>query len=143
MTESLFWSSLVRPKLISFGKLKRIEDLIEKGTPDVVYCLSWLNEPAKMGWIELKKLRAWPGRSTTIVKLPHFTFDQVAFLESWGRKGAATFLLAQVGSDFLLFRWDVVREVQTGLCKVDLLDRACVYGINNFPTRDILRCLTK
>lgn len=143
MTESLLWSGSVRPQMISFGQLKRIEDLIEKGTPDVIYCLRWLDERAVMGWLELKKLREWPSRKETIIRLPHLTPEQVAFHERWGRAGAPCFLLAQVATDFLLFRWDVLRRVQAGLAWMEFTSLAVVHGRNKFPTRDILRCLTK
>lgn len=143
MTESLLWSGSVRPQMISFGQLKRIEDLIEKGTPDVIYCLRWLDERAVMGWLELKKLKSWPTGEDTIIRLPHLSPEQVAFHERWGRAGAPCFLLAQVVTDFYLFRWDVLRRIQAGLNREGFHDLACARGYNKFPTRDILRCLTQ
>ncbi len=142
MTESKFWSDTVRPQLISFGKLKRVEDLIEKGTSDVIYCLKWGKEPARVGWVELKKLPAWPAFGTTTVKLPHYSVEQASFLQSWGRAGAGAFLLAQVSRDYLLWGWEQAHDVQRGMKKNEFIGTALVHAQGAFPTARILRCLT-
>jgi hypothetical protein len=140
--ETKFWQDHVKPNLQHFGRLKRIEDLTEKGVSDVLYCLRWLDEPPRAGWVELKRLREWPVRSSTRIFLPHYSDPQVNFLEAWGRAGMGAFLLAQVSNDFLLFKWQVAKRVQTGLLANEMRGIASVFGRGKFPTRDILRCLT-
>ena len=46
--ETAFWQNHVRPNLISFGVMRRIENLIGIGDSDVIYCLRWLREPARV-----------------------------------------------------------------------------------------------
>lgn len=141
MTESDFWTDHVSV-LKNFGKLKRLEDLLDKGTPDVVYCLRWLHELPRSGWIELKKLPRWPGERTD-VRLPHYSVAQAEFLESWGKSGSGAFLLAQIGSEFLLFPWAHAKEIQRGVTRAIMRGMVVAYGSGEFPTRDILRCLTR
>jgi hypothetical protein len=139
MTESLFWSEDVS-KLKNFGVVKRIEDLLDKGTADVVYCTHFdQNERARTGWIELKRLRSWPARPDTLVRLPHYTPHQANFLVRWGRAGAGAFLLARVGNDYLLWPWQSAKAIQAGLPKAKLTALAVAVGRGIFPLRDVLR----
>lgn len=142
MSESDFWVDHVS-NLKQFGKAKRLEDLLDKGTADVVYCLQWFDEPSRMGWVELKRLSEWPKRTTTIVRLPHYTPDQATFLETWGRAGAGAFLLAHIETEFLLFPWAEAKNIQRGLPRGELIAAAVVRSLGKFPLRDVLRCLTK
>ena len=142
MTESDFWVDHVSD-LKQFGKAKRLEDLLDKGTSDVVYCLRWLQEPPRMGWIELKRLPEWPKRRSTAISLPHYSTEQATFLESWGRAGAGAFLLAHVQDDFLLFPWQEAKRIQRGLLRPAFTAAAVVRSSGRFPLRDVLRCLTR
>lgn len=139
--EALLWRNNVR-RLSAFGVIERIEDAIKVGVSDCVYCLRWQDEPPRVGFIELKRLLAWPKRSTTPVRLPHYSNEQVNFLERWGRAGAGAFLLAQVDEDFMLFSWRDARAVFDGLNGARLIEIAAAHGYKQFPHGRILRCLT-
>lgn len=137
--ESLFWIEDVS-KLKNFGQVKRIEDLLGKGTSDIVYCVRFLDtDRPRMGWVEIKRLREWPKREDTLIKLPHYTTDQAKFLKRWGRAGAGAFLLARIEDDYLLWGWKDAETIQTGLPKSRLLALTVARGQGTFPLRDVLR----
>lgn len=140
--ESLLWQQHVS-KLKNFGMCKRIEDSTQAGVSDVVYCLRWLDERPVSGWCELKRLKDWPKRSTTKILLPHFTIDQANFLRDWGRAGMGSYLLAQVGVTFLVWRWHHAHAIQAGLMRNQFKGLAEVCEDGKFPTAKVLRCLTK
>ena len=139
--ESEFWTENVR-RLKAFGEIDRIEDAIKVGVSDCVYCLRWQQEPARFGWIELKRLLRWPVRASTCVWLPHYSLDQANYLVRWGRAGAGAFLLAQIANEFLLFPWAAANEVQEGCTRSRMYELVVCRGVNHFPHGRILRCLT-
>lgn len=140
MSEKDFWSRIVRPKLISFGVLHRIENVLELGTPDVAYCLHRGDRIGVSGWIELKFAHRWP---KTKLRFPHFTVDQANWLEDWGRIGHS-YMLAQVGEDFLLVHARNCREIQKeGATRQRFMELATVHGFGAFPTGRIVRALTE
>jgi len=140
-TESEFWQDDVS-KLKAFGEIDRIEDSLKNGVSDCVYSLRFMQEASKMGWIELKRLNSWPVRISTFVRLPHYSDDQVNFLERWGRSGARAFLLAQVANSYSLFHWKQARAVHEGLTSKQFVNLASVHHVGKFPAGRILRCLT-
>ena len=140
-TESDFWHEHVKA-LRSFGRVMRLENILDKGTSDVIYNLRWLHEPSRMGWVELKRLPKWPVLPGTNVWLPHYTYEQAFFLEQWGKSGAGAFLLAHIANEFVLVRWDHAVTVQCGVTKSVLLALACVHDYKRFPVAKVLRCLT-
>ena len=68
------------------------------GTPDVNYV---------EGWLELKYLPEWPKRDRTIVTIETWTPKQVIWHMKRSLAGGKTFLLVQVGGDYLLFEGGV------------------------------------
>lgn len=71
------------------------------GTPDINFV--W-------GWIEDKFLDHWPVRGG-IVKVPHFTNEQRVWLTRRRLAGGSTWLLLQVGREYLLFDGRAAAEV--------------------------------
>lgn len=141
--ESDFWRIDVS-KLKHFGEIDRIEDVLKKGVSDCIYCLRFnRSEPARAGWAELKRLQAWPARMSTLVRLPHYSEDQVNYLERWGRAGMGAYLIAQVANDYLVFHWREARAVYEGLTRERMLALAKVHGNGAFPTGRVLRVLTQ
>lgn len=61
MNESEFWSKRVRPLLAPQMFVKRIENGLDAGTPDVFYCCR-----GESGWIENKYRAAVPRMSTVV-----------------------------------------------------------------------------
>lgn len=142
MSETDFWRTTVRPKLINFGVLHRIENVIELGTPDVAYCLHRGDKIGISGWIELKYALEWPKRKNTIFKFKHYTTDQADWIEEWGRIGRSC-VLAQVENDYLLVPSKHCRELQHGVTQQRFLQISDVVGNGVFPTGRIVRWLTE
>lgn len=91
-SEARVWQALRMAIFARDGDLKRIENRLDKGTPDVSACL-W----GKEGWIELKFLRAPPVRPETPVRIDHWTADQVKWLGDRYRAGGRVMILLMVG----------------------------------------------
>lgn len=97
-SEAAMWSRL-RVQL-RLAELTRHEDKLQPGISDVSYV-----DGGTSGWIELKYLKAFPKRATTVVKLPHYTPEQRLFLRRKGRNGGNAWLLVQVDREMFLFDW--------------------------------------
>lgn len=136
MTESTFWAG-IRPKLLPYGDLERIENRVNIGTPDVNYCLLRVE-----GWIELKYKDEWPVREATPFRLPHFTIEQLLWQERRHRAGGRVCLLAQVGIDYMILPPWHLRTVFDGATREVYMTLAVVVGSRVFPTRDVVRWLT-
>ena len=78
--------------------IERIENGVALGTPDVNYCIR-----GQAGWIELKFLPEWPKRSTTLVRVDHFTKEQRIFLHNYSMAGGRCFVWVQVKDEYFLF----------------------------------------
>lgn len=100
------WKKL-RPVLLA-AKLDpvRVENPIHPGTPDVNLCNG--------KWMELKCLPAWPARTSTTVRIPHYTPQQRVFLyRRWKFAPGSTLLLLEIQADrqWLLFDGDVAAKI--------------------------------
>lgn len=114
--ETAMWGSL-QPRLATLGLHPiRVENALGAGTPDVNYI---------HGWMELKHLKHWPARPETPVR---FLFDprQAAWLMERWKRGGATWVMAQVARQWMLFvGWDA-HQVRQGLPR-ELLLRLAVW----------------
>ena len=79
-----------------------VENPCRPGTPDVNFI---------EGWIELKWRAEWPKRTTTVVRLPHFTPQQKLHLGRRWLKGGNAYLLLQVAQDWLLFNGEEAAKI--------------------------------
>lgn len=104
MSEANVWNKL-RTNM-KWDEATRHEDKLQRGIADVSFCLD-----GHHGWMELKHLNDWPARASTVVRCPHFTVDQIEFLEAKGRGAGHTWLFMQVGGDHLLFAWNNIRVI--------------------------------
>jgi len=99
--ESKLWQHTKRV-LTSAAKgtlyLKRVENPLNDGHPDVEYCYH-----GSAGVIELKQREAWPVRPGTLVRLRHYTKEQRDDLKDRFQAGGRAFLLLQVAEEYLLF----------------------------------------
>jgi hypothetical protein len=80
------------------------------GIPDLSYDIEGM--PGS-GWIELKRLKDWPVRPGTIVRIKHYSPEQKAWILRHGRFNERTFLYLQVASDHLLFDHETAQDVGT------------------------------
>ena len=89
-------------------RMTRLEVISEIGVPDAFYSMEDL--PGG-GFIEFKRLREWPKRPTTPVKIKHFSQEQRAWMMLNGPWIERVFLHLQIGRDHMLFPWCVTDEV--------------------------------
>lgn len=145
MNESTFWRKVVRPALLPFGVLHRIENVTETGTPDVTYSLRRDRNvgPGRSGWIELKYVPAWPARPGGILKFRKFTTDQADWLVEWRKVGGRACVLTRVGDDCFLMDGLLARELRDGMTRQEIRERCAVYAEGVFPTGRILKWLTE
>jgi hypothetical protein len=73
---------------------QRVENAVGPGTPDIEYI---------GGWIEDKKLEAWPKRANTPVRVPHYTTQQRAWHSCRRRAGGRVFVVIEVARDAFVF----------------------------------------
>jgi hypothetical protein len=135
---------IVRRELSPFGKLIRIENMVNAGTPDINYLIRRYPkvEPA-CGWLELKHEDRWPTRRTTVFRCASLTREQVDWQTHWALAGGRVWTLIQVHRDYLL-----VDHLTLGalfalqLHPPDLRRMAKVQGVGSLPTAEIVKCLT-
>lgn len=80
------------------SRLIRIESTVGAGLPDIIYCI----DKSVTGWIELKYLPSWPKRSSTIIKLRHFTPVQRLFFKKAADWGDRVHMLLRIEDDIML-----------------------------------------
>ena len=98
-TESDFWNEIKRgigSKPLSH--FQRIETSTAPGVPDLNYCIDSIS-----GWIELKRVNTVPARSSTILKIPHFTGEQRGWLLKRASCGGRCFVALRAGEETFLF----------------------------------------
>lgn len=111
-----------------------IENSIGQGTPDINYI---------EGFLELKWLRRWPTKETTIVQLPHFTLGQRRWLRNRYSRGGHSWLLLQCRSEWLLFHGLDAHDY------VGLLTRSGLYRVararwtKGLKDKELVECLTR
>lgn len=71
-----------------------VENRVLPGTPDVSYI---------GGWIELKQIPKWPSDEHAVVKVPHFTPRQRAWLRMHHSRGGVCWVLLKCKQEWLLF----------------------------------------
>lgn len=131
--------AVVKNSLGLLGKIERVENRCNKGTPDDFYALRWRGQRLA-GWLELKQLDAWPAREDTPVRLK-IRKEQLIWAEDWVPL-CPVHLLAQVGREYFLFHPGRMRRVHLGLPRAAFCAAAVVQG-SPFPTKDILQALSE
>lgn len=92
-----------------------VENPALPGTPDVNYI---------GGWIELKSSAGWPSRKSTPLRCDHWTPQQKVFHLRRSRKGGRTWVLLQVGTDYLLLDGETAVKM-LGKSNREQLEAAC------------------
>lgn len=119
MSESNLWAKL-RTNMVGtyWSEATRHEDKLSRGIADVSFC-----QEGRHGWMELKWVADWPARDSTIIRIPHYSTEQKAFLDIKGKAGGNTWLFLQIGSDHLLFDFQAAQTVGD-VPKAELIDLA-------------------
>ncbi len=145
MTESSQIWTRTREHLSPFGKLVRVENPADPGTPDVCYLLRrYPRVPPVCGWLELKLVPAWPARRSTPLVIDHLTREQVNWATSWALTGGRVFALVQVEHHVLLLDHRTLGQVfAREHTQTTLLYAALVRTEGVFPWAEILKRLTE
>ena len=96
--ESALWR-LLRASVLP-GHWVRVENRVQRGTPDVNYCVSGVE-----GWLELKSVDNWPIRGGVLL-IKHFTIQQRLWLRERCLAGGRAALLLRIEKpkkQYLLF----------------------------------------
>ena len=92
--EKQIWQT-IRSKLNDFF-IQRIETSIERGIPDVHYCVQGVS-----GWLEGKYLKS-PKRENTKLKLK-LSIEQIAWHKSYSYNGGLVYLIVKKDKQIYLF----------------------------------------
>lgn len=128
-------NSSMRPRVIrALTPLdaKPIENLVGIGTPDVNHAL---------GWIELKWLRHWPKRDSTIVRMKHYKKEQKVWATRRINRGGLVHLLLQAENDWLLFDGKIAALWLGKLTREELFDVAEHSWRGDFNEKELLQCI--
>ncbi len=107
---------------------------VAAGTPDVNYI---------EGWIELKWLRRWPKRETTIVRIEHFTDKQRDWLNDRYNLGGNAWLLLQVQREWLLFTGRDAYDYVGKLTRNGLYRCSRIRWTNGLKDKELIECLRR
>ena len=108
--EKQIWQT-IRSKLNDFF-IQRIETSIERGIPDVHYCVDGVS-----GWLEGKYLRS-PKRKKTKLKLK-LSIEQIAWHKSYSYNGGLVYLIVKKDKQIYLFDSDDGEALAKGVSRDD------------------------
>lgn len=94
------------------------------------------------GWMECKWAKAWPVREDTIFRCDHFTKAQRLWLTKRSAVGEQTWVMLQVGRNWLLFQGTVAAELLGTLTKNGLYLCAHAYWDNGLNDAELIECLS-
>ena len=104
-----------------------IENLLKAGIPDVNLVT---------GWVELKWLREWPARATTIVRLDHYTDTQRQWLLTRWQAGGGAWLVLRCRQEW--FCWTAPAAQRVGFLTRTELEMCATHHVDKKPTPDQL-----
>lgn len=113
------------------------EDQFSVGIPDLSYGARGIN-----GWIELKRVLSWPKRPDTIVKMEHFTANQVNWLRRRGKKAGHCYLLIQVAAEYFVFSFHEARRVRAGITRQEFSELCILHMVGTLDPDRLLGCVT-
>ena len=134
MNESGMWKTLYL-HMRGLWHAQRHEDIYSSGIPDVSYAIDGI-----CGWIELKYIKEWPKRPTTIIRVKHLTKQQRLWLRQRGKRCDNVFLFLRVNYDWLLFRHTHVNMIGS-LNKEDLFSIAEFHCGRIFDKEKFMKCI--
>ena len=108
--EKQIWQT-IRSKLNDFF-IQRIETSIERGIPDVHYCVQGVS-----GWLEGKYLKS-PKRENTKLKLK-LSIEQIAWHKSYSYNGGLVYLIVKKDKQIYLFDSDDGEALAKGVTRED------------------------
>lgn len=144
MSEDALWAR-TRTHLGPLGRLVRVENPIDPGTPDVCYLLRRYPKVAPVcGWLELKHVPEWPKRPSTTFRIESLTLEQVNWQTHWALAGGRVSTLLQVAGDLLVLDHRRLAQVHAlQHTRGSLLASAPVVAAKQFPTAELVKWLTR
>jgi hypothetical protein len=134
---------MVLDKLGPFGLIKRVENPIDPGTPDMAYVLrAGIRGAVQSGWLELK-VTDWPARPTTALCIESLTKEQVLWQKAWVAARGRAWTLLRVRRSYLLLDPGLLESIfyrTASAAAVQAL--ATVYNTTELPVGAMLRALT-
>lgn len=123
MNESGVWAQLKEKMKFTGWHAVRIESSSGNGVPDVTYGLQDIN-----GWIELKYIKEWPKRATTLVKLP-LRPEQKFFFQKRGELSGNVWCFIRIQDTFFLLSYkEALEAAYHGWTKDEWLQRQWWHG---------------
>ena len=126
--ESGLWTTLHRA-CSPFGRMIRVENPADPGTPDVAYVL-WYRGRTAQGWCELKRIDGWPKLAHTPIRLEHAerVRTQAIWQEQWESAGGRATTLLRIGPEtfFFLPPWLLKRMAQGAVGRDELFAGAAM-----------------
>ena len=101
------------------------------GTPDINYV---------EGWVELKYLKEWPKRASTLVKFPKFKPQQRVWLVKRSVRNGNCFMLLQVKHMYLLFEGGFAGQHFDRMTKDEMIKNA-LHVWDYFPGAELIKWL--
>lgn len=123
MKEKQLWA-FIRSKCRGKWLAQRHEDRVSVGIPDVSFALQGIGH----GWIELKSVNCQLS-SSAIVRVPHFTESQRAWVNDFGVIGGGCFVVLAVNGYILLFGSEASDKI--GKCTFGELVTLSLYGAHS------------
>jgi hypothetical protein len=112
MNESSLWQ-YIRKGMMGRWHVTRVESSSGNGFPDVSYGMPGIN-----GHLELKYIKEWPVRSTTLVKLP-LRPEQKLWIKVRGEMSGNVWVLVRIYDTFFLLNWEQALFACDGLTAND------------------------
>ena len=110
-----------------------VENRVGPGTPDVNHI---------HGWVELKWVRAWPKRETTVPRFKHFTQDQRAWMmRRWRAAPGSVHLLLQCRQEWFMFTAPAAVELVGAATRQELTEQASLYMPTGLNTEELIKWL--
>ena len=122
MTESSLWryikAGLANHRIL----LTRIESSSGNGVPDVTYTTETGHH-----WLELKYIKEWPKRESTLVKLP-LRPEQKLWINTRGSLGGDVRVLVRIENEFFLVSHHEIYELCEGKTRAEWRKDYCFEG---------------
>lgn len=111
-----------------------VENTVRPGTPDINFI---------EGWLECKWLRRWPANANeSPVLISHFTPQQRIHLARRYGKGGNTFLMLEIGREWMLFTGDVAAQFVGRATRLHLEQIVYRHWKNGLIKQELITCLS-
>jgi hypothetical protein len=109
VSEQTLWH-WVRERFGKYGLLRRVENRVGVGMPDLYYCIECAD-----GWIEFEEIEAWPVKPSTTVSVPCLSLEQKDWLHQLAYHGGRGLVWLRVRSsgEHLLFAGAHAHQIGT------------------------------